>query len=477
MINRGAGFKPAPQLPYMRKTLFLLIPLITLSAQVVDTVIHFSSQPYELLYIPEGNELYVNFPENNYFFVLDCSTYIVKKIISRPAGYQGSAYGVWNEGRNKIYYSFSPRPDSIAVIDNENDSIIKWINFQSSRVPCYNSIDDKVYAFGGSRGVAVVDCTTDSIIKIITQPYALSGFVLWDSIGNKVYCGSGLFRDEVTVINCVNDSVIAIIHTNVGMPVGAVCNYFRRKLYVGGFTGDMGAVINAIADTLIKNYQSIFYDFEIPLIWNSLEDKVYWPNYDTIYVINCQNDSIVKKVELPRFGFDCISLIPWSNRLYVVSEDRDSLGNYFNIVYVLDCRNDSVISQCKFGKHAKAMTCNPIDQRIYIADLGDSSLYVFKDEMSGIDEPATPNRIAMTKRVEIYPNPVKSFLAVRLLPTADRQNLKIFDVAGKMIKEVEVLRSTQNDGVEEVKISFKGIIPGIYFLQLGTKIKKFLVVK
>jgi hypothetical protein len=80
------------------------------------------------------------------------------------------------------------------------------------------------------------------------------------------------------------------------------------------------------------------------------------------------------------------------------------------------------------------------------------------------------------KLLEVYPNPARSYLAVRLPQTADRQNLKIFDVSGKLIKEIATPASqSRND--REIKISLKGINPGIYFLRLGKETKKFLVVK
>jgi DNA-binding beta-propeller fold protein YncE len=458
----------------MKKLLFLLIPLITLYAQVIDTVIRFTDQPWELLYIPDGNELYINFRRNNYHLVLDCSTYTIKKIISRPAGYEGSAFGIWNERRNKIYFTFNPRPESIAVIDNSTDSIIKWINFQSWGPLCYNSRDDKIYAFGGVQGVAVIDCATDSIIKIITQPYSLSGFVIWDSIGNKVYCGSGVFYDLVTVIDCANDSVIAVISTNVYGPTGAVSNVYRRKLYIGGDGNDAGAVIDEVADTLIKNYQPIYYSFEVPLIWNSLEDKVYWPNYDSIYVINCQNDSIIKYIELSGQSMECMYLLPWSNRLYTTIYNRASS---FNLLYVLDCRNDSVISQMRFGRIAISITHNSQNHLIYISDEYDSALYVFRDEIAGAEESMTLN--ALHTISEIYPNPAKLVLNIRMpFSGMEEKYFKIFDVTGKLVSEIASRPSaTRNGKMLKTKISLKGFNPGIYFLQLGTEIRKFLIIK
>jgi hypothetical protein len=78
--------------------------------------------------------------------------------------------------------------------------------------------------------------------------------------------------------------------------------------------------------------------------------------------------------------------------------------------------------------------------------------------------------------IEIYPNPARSFLAIRLPLSADHQNIRIFDVSGKLIKEIATV-PLRNDRIVETKISLKGINPRIYFLQLGKETKKFLVVK
>jgi hypothetical protein len=76
---------------------------------------------------------------------------------------------------------------------------------------------------------------------------------------------------------------------------------------------------------------------------------------------------------------------------------------------------------------------------------------------------------------EIYPNPAKSYLAIRFSPTANRRTIKIFDVSGKLVKALEVTSAQEHK--QEIRISLKGINPGIYFLQLGTENKKFLVAK
>jgi hypothetical protein len=93
----------------------------------------------------------------------------------------------------------------------------------------------------------------------------------------------------------------------------------------------------------------------------------------------------------------------------------------------------------------------------------------------GIEENNRPIEIKCSVS-EIYPNPARSFLAVRLPQTADHQMIKIFDVSGKLVKVADEVTSPQSHK-QELRISLKGINSGIYFLEIGKEVKKFLVVK
>jgi Secretion system C-terminal sorting domain len=94
----------------------------------------------------------------------------------------------------------------------------------------------------------------------------------------------------------------------------------------------------------------------------------------------------------------------------------------------------------------------------------------------GIEEENSKVKTQSAKLFDVYPNPARLFLAIRLPQSADRQDLKIFDVSGKLVKVAEKVTSAQSHN-QEVRISLKGISPGIYFLRLGKETKKFLVVK
>jgi hypothetical protein len=103
---------------------------------------------------------------------------------------------------------------------------------------------------------------------------------------------------------------------------------------------------------------------------------------------------------------------------------------------------------------------------------------------SGIEE---NNRTINAKSftLKIYPNPAKGVIYIRIPPTFflphqwgedRRREIKIFDVSGKLVKVEDKVTSAQ-EHKQEVRISLKGINPGIYFLQVGKEVKKFLVVK
>jgi len=95
----------------------------------------------------------------------------------------------------------------------------------------------------------------------------------------------------------------------------------------------------------------------------------------------------------------------------------------------------------------------------------------------GIEEENSKVKMEGAKLLEVYPNPAKTVIRVRVPWSVKEQtDLKIFDVSGKLIKEIATPASqSRND--REIKITLNGISPGIYFFRLGKETKKFLVVK
>jgi hypothetical protein len=82
----------------------------------------------------------------------------------------------------------------------------------------------------------------------------------------------------------------------------------------------------------------------------------------------------------------------------------------------------------------------------------------------GIEETSQPVTI-YHDLLEIYPNPAKTYFTIRLPQTADRSQVKIFDVSGKIVKEARVK-------TQEAIISLDGIKNGVYFVKVGNEMMK-----
>jgi len=304
----------------------------------------------------------------------------------------------------------------------------------------------------------------ETTITVDSGPCAL----IWNSTNNKVYCAN-YGSNNVTVIDGVNDSVITTIPVGTG-PWALVWNSANNKVYCAN-TGTYPnydstiTVIDGVNDSAITT---------IPvrrcpkaLVWNSTNNKVYCANYysNNVTVIDGANDSVITIIP----GGDLPRALAWNsanNKVYCANTSAN--------VTVIEGTNDSVITTISVGEYPLAFCWNSIQNRVYVANYWGSSISVIRDEIPGIEE-----RIALNAErfmPEIFPNPARSYLAIRLPQTADRLSMKIFDVTGKEIREIAT-PSARNDKTEEVRISLKGINPGIYFLQVGKEVKKFLVIK
>ena len=299
----------------------LLIPLFfaLLFSQTLDTVIRFP-EPVGMLFLNfDFKKLYI-VGRGNGVYVWNCSTMTVQSVIPILTGWDPA----FCSQHQKIYWAISSAGyPKVAVSDAQADTIIKILDIEvgpSHEALAYHRTADKLYVSGQRSFISLVDCATDSVIKTIIPPQGCwaGGFAFWDSIGNKVYVGSGDWShpDWVMVVDCETDSVIKVIRSRVGWPVVAGYSPVSRKLYVGG-DGVYGvAVIDCKYDTVIKRFNNIYSDFEYVPVYASEVNKVYWPSYgnpgDTIFVIDCDTDSIVRIIDKPLgdcIGVDCGCLL------------------------------------------------------------------------------------------------------------------------------------------------------------------------
>jgi hypothetical protein len=104
-----------------------------------------------------------------------------------------------------------------------------------------------------------------------------------------------------------------------------------------------------------------------------------------------------------------------------------------------------------------------------VANYYSSSISVIRDVMPGVEEHLMLN--ATGNMLEVYPNPAKSFFVIRIPSFIKSQTVKMFDVSGKLVKEI-TSPSAHNAKVVEMRVSLDGIKNGVYFIKVGDEIVK-----
>jgi DNA-binding beta-propeller fold protein YncE len=122
-----------------------------------------------------------------------------------------------------------------------------------------------------------------------------------------------------------------------------------------------------------------------------------------------------------------------------------------------------VITTITVGDQPVALTYNIINNRVYVANFSSNNVSVILDSRPAIEQQRS--FVTQYTTLEVYPNPARTFFTLRLPQSADREQIKIYDVTGKLVKEVK-------SKLHETRISLDGIKNGIYFIKVGDEIVK-----
>jgi uncharacterized delta-60 repeat protein len=191
----------------------------------------------------------------------------------------------------------------------------------------------------------------------------------------------------------------------------------------------------------------------------------------------------IQRYNGPGNGGDCAYAIAvdGSGNVYVTggSDGSGTGGDYATIKY-----NSSGVQQWVARYNGPG---NDWDEAYAIAVDGSGNVYVTgKSYGSGTYYDYTTIKYVQTpgveeargqmqeaREIEIYPNPAKAFFTLRLPQSGDREQIKIYDVSGKVVKELE------SSGNRELRILLDGIKNGVYFVQLGNEMvrEKLVITK
>jgi DNA-binding beta-propeller fold protein YncE len=446
---------------------------------VVDTVIRFPDEVGGACFLPELNKLYVDDHPNGYF-VLDCSTYQLRPELPAPANL---GHWSWNRRRLKLYVTHNPYPDKTMVIDAAGDSILRWLEV------CYEMHTDAYLSDVDLRFKPAVDtlhefeCDADTVIRRLTLG-GLSTCASWDSVGHKLYVGQGS-RKELYVYDYLTDSVLKVIDVSaVGavMPDACVFSRTHRRAYVSSFQGEPSytnvGIVDTERDTLLRVlpvrlrdglYKQVAVDEQDGKVYITDSDG-WWNTPDTMWVVDCASDSVLKKFECAPRGHTsmCIRWVPWSNRIYLINVYPDPVHN--GSLVVIDCNTDSVIVPgMLLGDYLYDIQLDPIRQRIFV--VGDTNkVYVLRDTgYGGIaeDEPSGP-RPASGLQVQMTSG---GFDLSYSIASPCRIDLSVYDLMGREVKRL--VAEQQPGGEHRVNWDCRdknrvSVARGVYFARLDT---------
>lgn len=232
------------------------------------------------------------------------------------------------------------------------------------------------------------------------------------------------------------------------------------------------------------NWQLLLRDtindfFDIKML-DSLNGFVVGGNDSTLSVI-------MMKTSNGGFTWSPINLPAQTKLLYsmkTIGNKIWAVGHHGTILYSSDLGDNWTLQTC------------PIETTLYDIDFGDTLhgliggegyiLYTHNGGNTwnianlGIEEEigvASGNR-AMTSSIKLYPNPAKSYFNINFLQMLnqvqyDKLTVKIFDVSGKLVKEIAGVRNRQrNDNI--IRISLDGIKNGVYFVRVQTLSKAII---
>jgi len=278
----------------------------------------------------------------------------------------------------------------------------------------HNATNNMIYV-GGRYGECVVVIDGETNQRIAKIPAGKNIYSLnWNPRNNKVYSAN---RDDnsVTIIDGSTNRVITTIRT--GNSPSALCyNSVNNKLYCANSNSNSVVVIDGVSDSVIATI--LVGEYPCALVDNPVNNKVY-----------------------------CVA--------------GDS-------VIVIDGASNQVIATIRVGKSPTAFTYNPQENRIYVANYNGSSISVIRDVI-GLEEGSRLNRGGKTTK--IYPNPANSVLLVQLPQGTASKTIKIFDSAGRLLRELGTAK-----GKCELRIPVSGMSPGVYFLYQGKQVKRFQLV-
>jgi len=335
-------------------------------------------------------------------------------------GYNVNAVCVADSGRRV----FRTADDEclVGVIDCAGDSLLALVGTDIHPQPsalCFNPTANKAYcAVEGTNEVMVID-GNDNTVRHVLPVDRGSKALLYNAVGNKVYCANsddGFEPADLTVIDGSGDSIMRTIETGPEEVSARLClNLAGDRLYEAVYGDKTVVVFDAVADTIVRR---------VPLP-SGARAICYGPTYNYVYVavsravdvIDAKQNVVIAEVDVG-LRPTAICYVPVGAKVYTADRDGGTVSviagerpervaqidvgehpcalawaSLYNKVYcadrdssvlVIDVRTDTLVARVPVGRYPYALCYDSLNKRVYCACRNDSSIVVidcFRDSV------------------------------------------------------------------------------------------------
>jgi len=331
----------------------------------------------------------------------------------QPGGVVGAC---WNTVEQAYYcLAYSSGAPRLFVIDGFSDSVTATMRIgQRTEGICWNPADNRAYCVSASDSVYVVDCSADTVEKVVPLPHDYYPMLITCSPkSGRLYClpqeEGNEFR-EIMVVDCIGDSFLRFLPTGL-TPLTMGLDPKHDRLYTANHLTDDATVIDCAGDSVVEtiglgfmpevlayasNENKVYCGgrsferiiaidaatnrvvAEIPtgtlvsdMCYNPVLSKLYsvYGGYDTVVAIDCRKDSIVARIGVGD-GPCYLAFSPVGRSKVYCSNTNEST------VSVIDCVRDSVVAEIEVGGDASDLLVNTQEDKVYCHVLGENTVVI-----------------------------------------------------------------------------------------------------
>ena len=352
---------------------------------------------------------------------------------------------------NKFYFQVTygsfGKQRGLGVMDGSGDSLLKVIEMgdnSGDAFPCWGPDGNKVYCFvmAGARWyIAVVDCSTDSVVRTLD---------VYDRVKGFEYLGEGRMlcnlRECLTLIDCRTDSILAD-STTIGAVYAVAHTGDGKKVYLAR-KGRL-EVRSSSSLSLLSTIDWPYFDYMMTFLeYSDTTHKLYWFAGDSVLAIDATCDTVVARMATsvsPR-----AACLDHTGRYLFCSSPYDSC------VRVYDTQTDSLVGVYTGLPNPVSIAASPEYHCIYVGC--SDVILAYPDAPPGVEE--TPN--AEVRTTNPGPTVVKGILVLDAVGSRQQavDRGELLDAAGRKVMELHT-------GANDVR----GLAPGVYFVRQASSMK------